>query len=95
MSKKTGVSMRGTLENTKRPGLIKANCKKCIHRRKSKIENKSFYCNYYKIYSPNKSKCARFYEIPKSVSDKEKPKKMTRAERLNFYKKGLIDNTWR
>ncbi len=95
MSNKTGTSMGGTLENAKRPGLIQANCKKCIHIRKNKINHKTFYCDYYKIDFPNKKKCARFYEIPKPLQKKERPKKMTKAERLKSYKEGLKDNTWR
>ena len=93
MAQNTGVSMGGSIDNINNIKSVKAVCSKCYHRKKDKT-SKKFYCDYYKSFSINKTRCIRFTERPKTISKKERPKKMTKAERLESYKKGLVDTTW-
>ena len=83
MAQNTGVSMGGSIDNINNIKSVK----------KDKT-SKKFYCDYYKSFSINKTRCIRFTERPKTISKKERPKKMTKAERLESYKKGLVDTTW-
>lgn len=56
-SKKTGTSTNGHIEYTNQVDSIKCNCKKCFH---SKKAAGTIYCKYYDLFSPHKTKCARF-----------------------------------
>lgn len=99
MSYKTGTSMGGSTENINSIKSVKSNCSTCFHRRKDKT-SKQFYCDYYKSFSINKTKCIRYSERVTKVKDSttkelaKKTKKMTKAERLESYKRGLVDTTW-
>ena len=64
MNKKSGLSMGGTIENTRNVKAVKSKCSKCYHRKYYKHSKKgTYYCDFYKIDYPNKSYCKRFYEL--------------------------------
>ncbi len=56
-SKKTGVSTNGHIENINQVDSVKCNCKNCFHSNKAAG---TIYCNYYDLFSPKKTKCARY-----------------------------------
>lgn len=72
-SKATGTSMGGSIIYTKKhTKVIPCDCKKCNYRvTRGNIE----YCRYYDIFSPNKSRCARYTGANPSKGKKRKTKK--------------------
>ena len=55
-NKKTGTAM-GRIENTRKVKAIPCNCRTCCNAKKA---HKTLYCSYYDIFSPHKTKCARY-----------------------------------
>lgn len=55
-NQKTGTAM-GRIENTRKVKAIKCNCRKCCNAIRA---HKTLYCSYYDIFSPHKTKCARY-----------------------------------
>jgi len=56
-----GISMGSRISNVhKKVKAIPCNCKKCFHLiTKGEIQ----YCKFYDLFSPNKKKCKRYYEV--------------------------------
>ena len=75
--------MGSKIINTNNIKSVKSNCNKCFHYSKNR-------CDLYG-YKPNKKTCKRYY-IEKIIGNRKKPK-VSKPERIENYKKGLIDTT--
>lgn len=83
---KTGTSMGGSLINTNKVKSIKCNCNVCCHHSKDT-------CEIYG-YKPSKNNCIRYSKrITTNMPGTRKAKKMTKSERIQSFKDGLIDKT--
>lgn len=73
-NKKSGTSM-SNIENIRNVSSIRCDCKKCYH---SVKKDNIYYCKYYDLFNPNKSKCVRFsstdeFQNKKFKKGKKKP----------------------
>lgn len=77
-SKKSGISMGGSIENTRKVEAVKSNCSQCYHIKQYKSNVK--YCDFYKIDKPNKKYCKRFHKLEKlSKEEQDKIKEHNKA----------------
>ena len=79
-----GVNMGSNIINTNNIKSVKSNCNKCSHYSKDRC--------YLYGYKPNKKMCKRYY-IEKIIGGNRKKPKVSKSERIENYKKGLIDTT--
>lgn len=79
--------MNGTIINTNKIKSIKSDCHKCFHYSRE-------ICHIYG-YKPNKKMCKRYSRPISGIggTGKTKKVKISKAERNENYKQGLIDKT--
>lgn len=74
---KTGISMQGKVEKTNSANKIKCDCKNCFHTYK---KSDFYYCEFYDLINPNKTKCKKFLyqKFQKPLSPKLAKQKLSR-----------------